>query len=310
MILQPGQRFNDEDRMTTIRQFIRTNPAKANELLAKLVATSDNAVKTRERLLSDLKEELELFSQLEEEHLFPVLKKHKGTKTLVADAINDNRETRKLLAELETIPADSEEFGSKVAELRKVFQGHIRDEKNELLPAILKALSDEEAESIIDSIEGQKAEIEAARRAEADARRAQAQREREQAEAFQETAHNITSSVKAGTETVEKIAQTAQGTVQNGFGTAFDLAQSSASGLMNIFGLAGPRAERAQVDTAQAGKNIQAVVQTSTVMMRGMQDVSREFMEMSRDTFQRNLNGLGVLGRSARSRTLLRPRHL
>ena len=93
--------------MTTIRQFIRTNPAKANELLAKLVATSDNAVKTRERLLSDLKEELELFSQLEEEHLFPVLKKHKGTKTLVADAINDNRETRKLLAELEAIPADS-----------------------------------------------------------------------------------------------------------------------------------------------------------------------------------------------------------
>jgi hypothetical protein len=184
-------RFYDEDSMTTIRQFIQTSPAKAKELLAKLADTSDNAVKTRERLLSDLKEELDLFSQLEEQHLFPVLKKHKGTKTLVAEAINDNQETRKLLAELEEIPATSDEFGQKVAKLRKAFQRHVRDEKKELLPAILKALSDEEAEAIIDSIESQKAGIEAARRAEAEERRIQALREREQAEAIRETAQSL-----------------------------------------------------------------------------------------------------------------------
>ena len=45
--------------MTTIRQLIQTAPAKANELLAKLVDTSDTAVKTRERLFADLKSELE-----------------------------------------------------------------------------------------------------------------------------------------------------------------------------------------------------------------------------------------------------------
>jgi len=283
--------------MTTIRQYIQTSPAKAKELLAKLVETSDNAVKTRERLLSELKKELELFNQLEEQYLFPVLQKHKGTKTLVAEAINDNEETRKLLAELEGMPADSEEFGSKVSDLRKAFQRHVRDEKNELLPAILKALSDEEAESIISSIEGQKAEMEAARRREADERRMHAQREREQAEAIEETAQNLTSSVKAGAENVEKIARTAQGTVQNGLGAAFDVARSSAGGLMAMFGLAGPRADRAQVGTEQAGKNIQAVVQTSTVLMRGIQDVSRECLEMSRDRLQRNLSGFTVLGR-------------
>jgi hypothetical protein len=34
-------------------------------------------------------------------------------------ALNDNKQTRKLLAELERVPKGSEEFAPKVAELRK-----------------------------------------------------------------------------------------------------------------------------------------------------------------------------------------------
>jgi stress response protein YsnF len=168
--------------MTTIRQLIQTSPTKANELIARLLDTSDTAIKTRERLLADLKAELELLAKLEEEHLFPVLRKHKETKDLVSDAINDNKQTRKLLAELERVPRASEEFAPKVAELRKVFQQSVRDERKELLPAVLKVLSDEEAQSVVEKIEEGKAEIEEAKRAEADQRRADARQEREQDE--------------------------------------------------------------------------------------------------------------------------------
>ena len=70
--------------MPTIRQLIQTSPAKATELFAKLAETSGNAVKTRERLFSELKEELELQMRLEEQHLFPVLRKRKETKDLVS----------------------------------------------------------------------------------------------------------------------------------------------------------------------------------------------------------------------------------
>ena len=44
--------------MTTIRQMIQSSPAHANELFAKLVDTSENAVKTREKLFAELKGEL------------------------------------------------------------------------------------------------------------------------------------------------------------------------------------------------------------------------------------------------------------
>ena len=46
--------------MPTIRQLIQTSPAKANELFAKLVETSGNAVKTRERLFSESVREVRL----------------------------------------------------------------------------------------------------------------------------------------------------------------------------------------------------------------------------------------------------------
>ena len=68
--------------MPTIRQLIQTSPAKANELFSKLAETSGNAVKTRERLFSELREELELQMRLEEQHLFPALRKRKETKDL------------------------------------------------------------------------------------------------------------------------------------------------------------------------------------------------------------------------------------
>src|SRR4051812_33915165 len=169
--------------MPTIRELIQTSPAKANELFAMLAETSPNAVKARERLFADLKEALELQMRLEEQHLFPVLRKRKETKDLVPDALTDNKETRKALAELERTPKDSEEFARKLAELRKAFQQQVRDERKEFLPAVLKALDDEEAGAIVEKIEGAKADVEEAKRAEAEEARAAACEEREAAEA-------------------------------------------------------------------------------------------------------------------------------
>ena len=220
--------------MTTIRQLIQTGPAKANELLAKLVDTSDTAVKTRERLFSDLKAELELLATLEEEHLFPILRKHKETKNLVSEALNDNKQTRKLIADLEQTPKESEEFAQKVAELRKVFQQSVRDEKNELLPAVLKALSDEEAQEIVERIEAEKAQIEEARRAEAEQRRAEARAEREQEEkartAQEEAAERAQRSRAAVRQTADAVVRTSEVAAES----ATQIVRSAAEGAQRI----------------------------------------------------------------------------
>src|SRR3712207_3892980 len=117
----------------TLRTLMLAGPAKANELFARLAETSDGAVKTRERLFAELKAELELHTALEEQHLFPVLRRNPETKALVADAVRDNRELRAKLAELDGLPKTDEAFPERLRELQKAFRQHARDEKRELL---------------------------------------------------------------------------------------------------------------------------------------------------------------------------------
>src|SRR6476619_1331434 len=110
----------------SLRTLMQAGPAKANELFAKLSETSDGAVKTREKLFAELKAELELHTSLEEQHLFPVLRRNAETKELVADAVRDNRELRARLAELEALPKNDEAFPERLKELQKVFRQHAR----------------------------------------------------------------------------------------------------------------------------------------------------------------------------------------
>jgi iron-sulfur cluster repair protein YtfE (RIC family) len=84
-------------------------PAKATELFARLSETSNNALKTRERLFAELKSERELHADLEEQHLFPLLRKHAETRELVANAIKYNRDVRTRLEGLESLPKNHED---------------------------------------------------------------------------------------------------------------------------------------------------------------------------------------------------------
>src|SRR3954451_23579042 len=169
------------DRMT-LGTLIQAGPAKANELFAKLSETSDGAVKTRDKLFAELKAELELHISLEEQHLFPILRRNAETKDLVAEAIKDNKELRAKLAELEALPKNDEAFPERLKELQKTFRQHARDEKRELLPAVQQALSEEQVQTVVDKIEAGVAEAEKARQDEVEARRLKARQEREEAE--------------------------------------------------------------------------------------------------------------------------------
>src|SRR3954464_7379283 len=296
--------------MPTIRQLIQTSPAKANELFAKLAETSPNAVKARERLFADLKEELELQMRLEEQHLFPVLRKRKETKDLVPDALTDDKETRKALAELERTPKDSQEFARKLAELRKAFQQHVRDERKEFLPAVLNALDDEEAGAIVEKIEGAKADVEEAKRAEAEEARAAAREEREEAEGagrgarkergaaeavarqarervetVRQAAESVGNVLRVGAEAPRQVAETAREAVQSGVGTAAQMAQKAVE-----FGAFSFSDVARRVQNAAAGMT--AVAQANTGLAMRYQGLWREVVQLAQQATQARTESL------------------
>ncbi len=166
----------------TLRTLMLAGPAKADELFTRLADTTDTAVKTRERVFAELKAGLEQHVDLEERHLFPILRKQPDTKDLVTAAIRDNKDLRAKLAELEALPKNDETFLGKVSELQKTFRQHARDDKRELLPAVQAALSEEQVQGVVEKMETSLADAEQVRLDQAEQKRAAARHEREERE--------------------------------------------------------------------------------------------------------------------------------
>jgi len=270
--------------MPTTKRFSQTPPDKANELFEKLLVTSDNAVKTRERLLTDLKEELDLLASLQEEHLFPVLNQH-GLQDLAREATTDNQKTAALLGELERMPKNSAEFIDKITELRRAFQQHICDDREELLPAVLKVLSDEEANAIAETVEDEMANMN-------ETKRAEARRSREQVEAVQRVTEDVADTLRAGVESAQTMAQAMQEAVANSFSAFSELARRSTGQTM----VSRPEGEVSGL-TEESAQNLRAMAQSGTVLIRGLQEVSREVVSRSQQRLQRNLDSLQALAR-------------
>ncbi|MBV1796478.1 DUF2382 domain-containing protein [Siccirubricoccus sp. G192] len=243
-----------------LRTLMQSGPAKANELFAKLSETSDGAVKTREKLFAELKAELELHASLEEQHLFPVLRRNAETKELVADAIRDNKELRTKLGELDALPKNDESFPERLKDLQKTFRQHARDDKRELLPAVQRALSEEQVQNVAEKMEAGLAEAEQAKQDEAEERRAKARQEREEAEflarqaelrveqsqaaerrtreAARQVADAALAPVQAAAETARQVTRLATGAAEVTSNTgrrAPALAPASASALTDMF---------------------------------------------------------------------------
>ncbi|MBW8785673.1 MAG: phasin family protein [Novosphingobium sp.] len=203
----------------TLRQTLQAAPTKSKDLIDRLAETSNQAVKTREALFGELSDELTLYLNLEERHLFPVLGKTPETKALTTEAIKSNKELRDRLGELAATPKDSDAFAAKVAELKTTFQQH-QSNARKRLTTIVDALGDEQAEQIAAKIDegiadAQKADREL-RRNEAEARR----REREATERAAEAARAALRAERAAAREVGQIAERAAGTIVHGVASA------------------------------------------------------------------------------------------
>ncbi|HEV2079707.1 MAG TPA: hemerythrin domain-containing protein [Allosphingosinicella sp.] len=167
----------------TLRQTLQAAPTKTKELIEKLKGTSNQAVKTRESVFAELKEQMTLYLDQEEQHLLPLLRKHSETKALAADAAKGAKELRGRLDALDGVAKDTDEFADQVSELQALLQKYLRDERKELLPAVMKALDDEEAAGVAEAIESGFADAEKAKR---DAKRKAAARAKREAERAKE----------------------------------------------------------------------------------------------------------------------------
>lgn len=267
----------------TLRQTIQAAPGKTTELITKLSATSNQAVKTREGLFAQLSDELVRYVEIEEQHLLPLLRKHPETKDLAADALKGNKDLRASLAKLSALPKDSDAFLAELAELNKGFQQHVRNERKELLPAVLKAFSDEEAGDLAANIEGAVADAEKAKRDEKREEAAQAKRQAEETEQAAAEQRAAVRAQKAAERSARESAEKVVDTIERGAASVQDSARQVTANITE-------RAQRVASETRDAMtvysestqklvEDWQAVRASSAASVEAMSEVRTAWME-------------------------------
>ncbi|WP_404378814.1 hemerythrin domain-containing protein [Caenispirillum salinarum] len=139
--------------MPVIYDMLHQDHEKVKHALTQILDTTDGAEKTREKLFSQVKHDLELHTKFEEEVFYPNFREAKHdqeAKEEVKDALNEHDEAKSMLSEMEKMDKTSDDFVEKVQKLKSALEHHISDEEDEMFPQARKTMSDEDAQAMGD----------------------------------------------------------------------------------------------------------------------------------------------------------------
>jgi hemerythrin-like domain-containing protein len=146
-----------------VQQLFKRDHERMTTLFERLAETSDQATKTRERLVEQLTNEIEAHKAVVEQRLYPLLRKHKETRDLKPSARELNQLDRKL-SEFQKMQVADPDFLRTARELKKTVEQHLREEERHILPALKKALEPGELEALAQELaEGKREELQEAR---------------------------------------------------------------------------------------------------------------------------------------------------
>lgn len=106
----------------------------------------------RKKLFTELKDQIERHSELEEAVLYPALEDKELTTDLAESSYDDHEDMRDLLDHLDILESDDPEWMILLRQLRETVEHHVEEEEGELFPKARKALSRNEQEDLSNQI--------------------------------------------------------------------------------------------------------------------------------------------------------------
>jgi hypothetical protein len=133
-------------------ELLKKDHKKVSGLLKQLDKTEESDASNREELFSQLKNELETHTQIEETIFYPALEDHEETKDITLEAYEEHNVVKTLLQELEETSKDDETWSAKFSVLKENVEHHVEEEEGEMFSKVKKALNKDEIESLGDRI--------------------------------------------------------------------------------------------------------------------------------------------------------------
>ena len=136
-------------------ELLKEDHQKVKELFEEAEETEDQKEKTR--IFSEIQAELETHARIEETVFYPAMEKHAELKDLVLESIEEHRQIKTLLKEIDNLKSDSEKFDPKLAVLMENVEHHAEEEEEEkMFPKVRQLINKAQLEQLGQELEAAK----------------------------------------------------------------------------------------------------------------------------------------------------------
>ena len=115
-------------------ELLKQDHAKVKELLEK--AESAEQGKERTAIFEKIKTELETHARIEENVFYPAVQKNEELKDMVLESIEEHKQVKTLLREMDNLSKDSEKFEPKLKVLMEDVEHHVMEEEGEMFKLV------------------------------------------------------------------------------------------------------------------------------------------------------------------------------
>src|SRR2546426_12578681 len=136
-------------------ELLKQDHQKVKELLEEAEATEDG--KEQKEIFKQIKKELETHARIEETVFYPAMEKYEELKDMVLESLEEHKQVKTLLREMETLTSDSEKFEPKLKVLMENVEHHAEEEEEgKMFPKIRKLMNTEKLERLGEELEAAK----------------------------------------------------------------------------------------------------------------------------------------------------------
>jgi len=136
-------------------ELLKEDHQKVKELFEEAEGTEDQ--KEKNRIFSEIQSELETHARIEETVFYPAMQQHEELKEMVLESIEEHRQIKTLLKEIDNLKSDSEKFEPKLKVLMENVEHHAEEEEeSKMFPKVREICNAEDLEQLGQELEAAK----------------------------------------------------------------------------------------------------------------------------------------------------------
>ena len=120
-------------------ELLKTDHKTVKDLFKKVEASKND--KQQKQLFEEIKTELETHTHIEETVFYPAVAKHDELKDMVLESLEEHKQVKTLLREMDNLTEDSEKFEPKLKVLMENVEHHAEEEEEaKMFPKVRKLM--------------------------------------------------------------------------------------------------------------------------------------------------------------------------